>query len=231
MSWTLDNLELISELTLNHIRLSVIPIVLSFIIAVPLGWLANRNRTLRAVTISAGSLLYTIPSLPLFVILPYVLGTRVLSEINVIVALLIYGVAVMVRSAADALGSVDSTTKQAATAVGYSSWTRFWTVELPLAGPVLLAGLRVVSVSTIALVSVGAIIGSRNLGYLFLNGRQRNNLEEILVGIVASILIAVLFDLILIAIGRLLMPWQGASKLASPSPSVSGMAKPMTGGV
>ena len=233
MSWTLDNLELISELSLNHIRLSVIPIALSFVIAVPLGWLANRNRTLRAVTISAGSLLYTIPSLPLFVILPYVLGTRVLSEINVIVALLIYGVAVMVRSAADALGSVDSTTKQSATTVGYSSWTRFWTVELPLAGPVLLAGLRVVSVSTIALVSVGAIIGSRNLGYLFLNGRQRNNLEEILVGIVASILIAVLFDLILVAIGRLLMPWQRASKLASPSPSpsVSGMAKPMAGGL
>lgn len=217
MSWTLDNLELISELTLNHIRLSIIPIVLSFVIAVPLGWLANRNRTLRAVTISAGSLLYTIPSLPLFVILPYLLGTRVLSEINVIVALLIYGVAVMVRSAADALASVDTTTKQAATAVGYSSWTRFWTVELPLAGPVLLAGLRVVSVSTIALVSVGAIIGSRNLGYLFLNGRQRNNLEEILIGIVASILIAVIFDVILVAIGRLLMPWQSARKVATES--------------
>lgn len=212
MRWTLDNLELILDLTLNHIRLSVIPIVLSFVIAVPLGWLANRNRTLRAVTISAGSLLYTIPSLPLFVILPYLLGTRVLSEINVIVALLIYGVAVMVRSAADALASVDATTKQVATAMGYSSWMRFWRVELPLAGPVLLAGLRVVSVSTIALVSVGAIIGSRNLGYLFLNGRQRNNLEEILVGIVASILIAVLFDVILVAIGRMLMPWKSAGR-------------------
>ena len=166
MSWTLDNLDLVAELTLSHIRLSVVPIVLSFVIAVPLGWVANRNPTLRAVTISAGSLLYTIPSLPLFVILPYILGTRVLSEVNVLVALTIYGVAVMVRSAADALASVDKDTRQAATAVGYSSWTRFWRVELPLAGPVLLAGLRVVSVSTIALVSVGAIIGSRNLGYL-----------------------------------------------------------------
>jgi len=213
MSWTLDNLELIIELTLNHIRLSVIPIVLSLVIAVPLGWLANRNRTLRGVTISAGSLLYTIPSLPLFVILPYILGTRVLSEINVVVALTIYGVAVMVRSAADALASVDVSTRQAASAMGYSTWSRFWTVELPLAGPVLLAGLRVVSVSTIALVSVGAIIGSRNLGYLFLNGRQRNNLEEILIGIVASILIALLFDLILVAIGRVLMPWNHASRV------------------
>ena len=213
MSWTLDNLDLVAELTLSHIRLSVVPIVLSFVIAVPLGWVANRNPTLRAVTISAGSLLYTIPSLPLFVILPYILGTRVLSEVNVLVALTIYGVAVMVRSAADALASVDKDTRQAATAVGYSSWTRFWQVELPLAGPVLLAGLRVVSVSTIALVSVGAIIGSRNLGYLFLNGRQRNNLEEILIGIVASILIALLFDVILVALGRVLMPWQTTAPL------------------
>ncbi len=219
MSWTLDNFELVIELTLNHIRLSVIPIVLSLVIAVPLGWVANRNRTLRGVTISAGSLLYTIPSLPLFVILPYILGTRVLSEVNVIVALTIYGVAVMVRSAADALASVDASTRQAASAMGYSTWSRFWTVELPLAGPVLLAGLRVVSVSTIALVSVGAIIGSRNLGYLFLNGRQRNNLEEILIGIVASILIALLFDLILVMIGRILMPWQRASRVRAAAPS------------
>ena len=77
----------------------------------------------------------------------------------------------------------------------------------------LLAGLRVVSVSTIALVSVGAIIGSRTLGSLFLNGRQRNNLEEILIGIVASILIALLFDVILVALGRVLMPWQTTAPL------------------
>lgn len=216
MNWTLDNLDLVAELTLNHARLSVVPIALAFVIAVPLGWVANRNGTLRAITISAGSLLYTIPSLPLFVILPYILGTRVISEINLIVALLIYGVAVMVRSAADALSSVDATTRQAATAMGYSPWSQFWTVELPLAGPVLLAGLRVVSVSTIALVSVGAIIGSRNLGYLFLNGRQRNNLEEILVGIVASVLIAVVFDLILVLLGRLLLPWHTAAHGRTP---------------
>ena len=229
MSWTLENLDLVVDLALNHIRLSVIPIVLSFAIALPLGWLANRNRALRAVTIGAGSLLYTIPSLPLFVMLPYILGTRVLSEINLLVALLIYGVAVMVRSAADALVSVDDTTIQAATAIGFSPVSRFWKVELPLAGPVLLAGVRVVSVSTIALVSVGAIIGSRNLGYLFLNGRQRNNLEEILVGIVASVLIALIFDLLLVALGRVLMPWQRASRTGvlsarQPRPPVRGGA-------
>ena len=212
MSWTLDNLDLVAELTLNHVRLSMLPIVLSLLIAVPLGWLANRSGTLRAVTITTGSLLYTIPSLPLFVILPYLLGTRFLSEANVVVALIISGVAMMLRSATDALASVDPAARQAATAMGYSPWTRFWTVELPLAGPVLLAGLRVVSASTIALLSVGAIIGSRNLGYLFINGRQRNNLEEILVGIVASVLIALLFDRILVLLGRVLLRWPEANR-------------------
>ena len=219
MSWTFANLDLILELTLNHIRLSVIPIVLGFAIALPLGWLASRRAPFRAVIVSGGSLLYTLPSLPLFVMLPYLLGTKVLSEINVIVALTIYAVAVMVRSSADALAATPAAAKEAATALGFSALSRFWRVEFPLAGPVLLAGVRVVSVSTIALVSVGAIIGSRNLGYLFTNGKQRDFLEEILVGIVASLVIALVFDLILVAIGRLLMPWHHASRIPGRMPS------------
>ncbi len=207
MSWTLSNLDLVLELSLAHIRLAVLPIVLSFVLAIPLGWLANRNATARAIVISAGSLLYTIPSLPLFVILPLVLGTRVLDETNLVVALTIYGVAVMVRSAADGLAAVDRATVDAANAMGFSTFARFWKVELPLAGPVLLAGLRVVSVSTIALVSVGVIIGSRNLGYLFQNGKQRGILEEVGVGIVASVVIALIFDLLIVLAGRGLLPW------------------------
>ncbi len=140
--------------------------MLSFVLAIPLGWLANRNSVTRSVVITAGSLLYTIPSLPLFVILPLVIGTQVLDSTNLVVALTIYGVAIMTRSAADALASVDTTTIDASTAMGYSPASRFFRVELPLAGPVLLAGIRVVSVSTIALVSVGVIIGSDNLGLL-----------------------------------------------------------------
>lgn len=210
MNWTLSNLDLILELTLNHIRLAILPIVLSFVLALPLGWLANRNRTLRTIVITTGSLLYTIPSLPLFVILPIVIGTTVLSDTNLIVGLTIYGVAVMVRSAADGLASVDPTTIDAASAIGFSTWTRFWRVELPLAGPVLLAGMRVVSVSTIALVSVGVLIGSQNLGYLFQNGRARQILEEVVVGMVLSLLIALLFDVLLVLIGRLLLPWNSA---------------------
>ena len=207
MSWTFDNLDLIGEATLNHVRLAIIPIVVSFVLSVPLGWVANRTPLLRSVVITGGSLLYTIPSLPLFVILPLIIPTRVLDDTNLVVALCIYGVAIMSRSAADALASVDQTTVDVATAVGYSSMTRFFKVELPLAGPVLLAGIRVVSVSTIALVSVGVIIGSKNLGYLFQNGKQRGILEEVVVGIVISLLLALIFDLIILLIGRILMPW------------------------
>lgn len=207
MRWTISNAGLITDLTLNHIRLSVIPIVVSFVLSIPLGWLANRNRVLRSVVITGGSLLFTIPSLPLFVILPLVIPTRVLDETNLVVALSIYGVAIMARSAADALASVSEPTMDACTAIGFSSAARFFRVRLPLAGPVLLAGIRVVSVSTIALVSVGVIIGSQNLGFLFQNGKQRGILSEVVVGILISLLLALFFDLIIVTIGRLLMPW------------------------
>ncbi|MEJ7647422.1 MAG: ABC transporter permease subunit [Nakamurella sp.] len=225
MSWTFDNLDLIGELTLNHVKLAIIPIVLSFVLSIPLGWLANRNRASRAVVITGGSLLYTIPSLPLFVVLPLILPTRVLDEANLVVALTIYGVAVMTRSAADALASVDATTIDASTAIGYSRSARFWRVELPLAGPVLLAGIRVVSVSTIALVSVGVIIGSRNLGLLFREGKQRGILEEVVVGILVSLLLALIFDVIIVLIGRVLMPWlRDPSNRTEQEPQMLGVA-------
>ncbi len=207
MNWTFNNLDLIREVTLTHVRLAVLPIVLSFLLSIPLGWLANRTPLMRSIVITTGSLLYTIPSLPLFVILPLIIPTGVLDDTNLVVALTIYGVAIMARSAADALASVDRSTIDASTAMGYSSSVRFFRVELPLAGPVLLAGIRVVSVSTIALVSVGVIIGSKNLGYLFQNGKQRGILEEVVVGILISLLLALLFDLLIVAVGRVLMPW------------------------
>jgi osmoprotectant transport system permease protein len=238
VTWLWGNFPLVLDLTLNHIRLSIIPIVLGFVIAVPLGRLTLTSRFARATMITAMSLLYTIPSLPLFVILPAIIGTRVLSDTNLIVALTIYAVAIMVRATSDAFFSVSADTKQAATAMGFSAWRRFWRVEFPLAGPVMLAGLRVVSVSTIALVSVGVLIGSENLGYLFTNGKQRNNLEEVAVGIVATLLIALLFDLILVAVGRILMPWvradRGARRRAArdvvTTPLASGGTAPLTAG-
>lgn len=214
MNWLLANFPLVLELSLNHIRLSIIPIVLGFVIAVPLGRLTLVGGLTRGSIITITSLLYTIPSLPLFVILPSILGTKVLSEANLIVALTIYAVAIMVRASADAFSSVSADTKQAATAMGFSSWKRFWRVDFPLAGPVMLAGIRVVSVSTIALLSVGALIGSDNLGYLFTNGQARGNLEEVGVGIIASLIIALVFDVVLVLLGRLLLPWSRVDRVS-----------------
>lgn len=213
MSWLFDNFDLVASLTANHAALSVVPIILGFSIAVPLGWIANRWVVLRSWIIAVGSILYTIPSLPLFVILPYIIGTQITDERNIIIALTIYALAILIRTVADAFAAVPTDAIEASRAVGYSSWNRFWKVELPLAGPVLLAGLRVVSASTIALVSVGAIIGSANLGYLFTNGKQRDFLEEILIGIGASFLIALVFDIVLVLLGRLLMPWNRRNSL------------------
>ncbi|ANJ27248.1 ABC transporter permease [Agromyces aureus] len=228
MNWVISNFDLVVTLTVNHVRLSVVPIIVGFVIAVPLARIAVTGRTARAIIITSTSLLYTIPSLPLFVILPAILGTKVLSDINLIVALSIYAVAIMVRAAADAFSSVSGDVKQASLAMGYSRWQQFWRVEFPLAGPVLLAGMRVVSVSTIALVSVGVLIGSENLGYLFTNGKQRGILEEVVTGIVASLLIALVFDLILVLLGRLLLPWNRKDRTTSAQAET--MRLPITAG-
>ncbi|UYN84584.1 MAG: ABC transporter permease [Microcella sp.] len=212
MTWVLNNLDLILQLTLQHIRLSIIPIVLGFVIALPLGWVAYRYRLTRGLVLTLVGLLYTIPSLALFVILPPLLGTRILSEANVLIALTIYAVAIMTRSVAEALASVDGGVTQAATAMGYSGWGRFMTVDLPLAGPVLLAGLRVVAVSTVSLLTVGIVVGVQSLGYLFTNGFQRQIIEQVLAGVVMTVLIALMFDAILVLLGRWLMPWARLSQ-------------------
>lgn len=215
MTWVLANLDLILQLTLQHIRLSIIPIVLGFLIALPLGWVAYRYRLTRGLVLTLVGLLYTIPSLALFVVLPPLLGIGFLSEANVIIALTIYAVAIMARSVAEALASVDHGVKQAATAMGYSSWGRFISVDLPLAGPVLLAGLRVVAVSTVSLLTVGIVVGVQSLGYLFTNGFQRGIVEQVLAGVVMVVLIALLFDGLLVVLGRWLMPWTRVDRTAS----------------
>lgn len=207
MSWLIENAGQIWQLTLVHASLSAVPIVVGFVLAIPVGWLTNRYRASRGTVLAIVGLLYAIPSLPLFIVLPGVLGTRILDPLNIVVALSLYALAIMVRTASDAFASVDIDVKLSATAVGFSTWRRFWSVELPLAGPVLLSGIRVVSVSTISLLSVGSVIGVTSLGYLFLDGFQRNFPLEIIVGIVGTIVIAVIFDLILALLGRLLLPW------------------------
>ncbi len=211
MEWAVDNLGLILELSVEHLRQSAIPIVLGFLLSLPLGWIAWRYRLVRGPIIVLTGLLYTIPSLALLILLPSVLGYSAISPSNLITALTIYAVAILVRAVSDGLDSVDDGVRQAATAVGYGAFRRFWTVEFPLAGPVILAGLRVTAVSTISLATVGILIGVENLGYLFTNGLQRRIVDEVLAGVVAVVVIALIIDLLLLLAGRALMPWTRAT--------------------
>ncbi|MBX3094983.1 MAG: ABC transporter permease [Cryobacterium sp.] len=217
MNWLVNNLDLVLELSLQHVRLAVLPIVLGFALSLPIGWLAWRFRFSRGLVLTVIGLLYTIPSLALFVLLPPALGISFLSELNVTIALTVYAVALMTRSVTEGLAAVGPSVRVAATAMGYSTWGRFWRVEFPLAGPVMLAGLRVVAVSTVSLVTVGVFVGVRSLGYLFTDGLQRGIVLEIVTGIVMTVVIALLLDLVLVVLGRILMPWQ---RLFAPSATV-----------
>lgn len=210
MSWVLANLDLIGSLSWAHIRQSLLPLVVGFAISLPLGWLAWRVRPLRSPVVVTTGLLYTIPSLALLTMLPAVLGVAPFVEINLMVALTLYALALLVRTVVDGLASVDEDVRLAATAMGYGSLRRVWAVELPLAGPVILAGLRVAAASTVALATVGILVGVTNLGYLFTNGLQRRIIPEVLAGIGAVVVITIAVDALLVLAGRVLLPWSKA---------------------
>ena len=155
-------------------------------------------------------LLYTIPSLALFILLPPLLGTKILDPVNVIVAMTVYTVALLTRTVADGLSSVDASTQQAAIAMGYGSFARFRAVDLPLAVPVIAAGLRVAAVSNVSIVSVASLIGISQLGYFLTDGYARSFPTEVWVGIVACLLLALVFDLVIQVVPRVLTPWTRA---------------------
>ncbi|WP_104117180.1 ABC transporter permease [Arthrobacter sp. B1805] len=207
MDWFLGNLDYIWLHARLHLFQAIVPLLLGVLVAVPMAQVARLNRTVGSVLLTGSSILYTIPSLAMFVFLPVVLGTKVIDPINVIVALSIYAFSLLVRSTLDALNSIDDGVRQAAVAMGYKPMRRFLTVDLPLSLPVLFAGLRVVSVTNISLVSVGALIGVPSLGTLFTDGLFRSFPTEIAVGIVIILLLALVMDLVLVLAERLLTPW------------------------
>ena len=218
MDWVLDNVALIISLSLDHLRLSVIPIVMGFLVSLPLGWYAHRYAWSRGIVLTTVGLLYTVPSLALFMLLPPVLGISMVSQTNVLVALTLYAAAIMVRNAADAFASIDPAALRAATALGYAQWGRFFAVELPLAGPVLLAGLRVVAVSTVSLVTVGVLVGVPSLGYFFTDGFQRRIVPEVATGVIMTFLVAMALDAVLVLLGRILLPWSHLAIASTMSP-------------
>lgn len=210
MSWILDHLGDIWDYAVQHAWLAGLPLILGLAIAVPLGWLARRRRWLYAPIVVGTGLLYTIPSLALFILMPLVLGTRILDAENVVAAMTIYTVALLTRTVADGLGSVPESVAASATAMGFGPLRRLLTVELPLAVPVIAAGLRVAAVSNVSIVSVAALIGVPQLGSLFTDGFYRDFLDPIVAGLVGCVVLALLFDLLIVAVARLLTPWQRA---------------------
>ena len=216
MEWFLANTGMILERGGQHLVLALVPMILGLLFSIPLAQLARKNNALRSVVLTASSLLYTIPSLALFIILPTILGTRILDPLNVVVALTIYAVALLVRAALDAFDSVDADVSQAAQAMGFKPLARFLQVDLPLSLPVMFAGLRVVSVSNISLVSVAALLGVGNLGMLFTDGLQRDFVTEVVVGIVAILVLALVMDAVLVLLERILTPWERAGNMRGP---------------
>ena len=207
MTWLMANLPTVRELLLAHLAQAVPTVVAAFLLTLPLACLARRVRKVRAVLVTSSSLLYAVPSLALFVVLPMVLGTSIRSPVNVVVATTLYGMSQLAPAAVSALEAVDTGVLDAATAMGMGRARRFVTVELPLAGPAILAGLRVVTVSTISLTTIGAVLGVRSLGHLFTDGFQRGIISEIVTGVVATVLLAVLLDVLVVAAGWLALPW------------------------
>ena len=207
MHYLINHLPTAWALTVIHLRLSLVPVLAGVAIALPWGVLAWRTTALRRLTTVAASAVFTIPSLALFVVLPLVIPTRILDEANVIVALTLYTTALLVRGVFEALDAVPLQVRDAASAVGYPPITRLLKVELPLAIPVLVAGLRVVVVTNISMVSVGAVIGIGGLGTWFTEGYQANKSDQIVAGILAIFVLAVIIDVALMFAGRIATPW------------------------
>jgi len=210
--WIQNNLPDIASLLGQHALLAVVPVVAALLIALPLGYLVFRTGRAANPVLAVLGVIYSIPSLALFVALPLVLRTPILDPLNVAVALTIYSVALLVRSVVDGLRSVPRDVKQSASAVGFSRWGRLLRVELPLAMPVVFAGLRVVTVSNIALVTVAVLVASGGLGQLFLRGYNSIFYTPLIVGLVLTVVLALLADAIILLIQRGTLPWAGGRR-------------------
>lgn len=199
-----------------HTWLSVVPVVVGLVIALPLGWLARRYRIVYPSMMTVTGLLYTIPSIALFVLIPPLLGLDSLDPLQVPIALTIYSVALLVRVVADGLASVPEDTLQAATAIGFTRLQRFFRVELPIAVPVISAGLRVAVVANVSIVAVAGTIGFLNLGSLFDQGYQLSTptpyYPPIVLGIILCVILALALDFAVVALNRALTPWRKAAR-------------------
>jgi osmoprotectant transport system permease protein len=203
-SWVSSNGPLIWQLTRENAYLGVVPALIGLVISLPLGIVAARWRWFYPPVLAAVNILYAVPSLALFIALIPAFG---LTDTTVIIALTVFSLCVILPNVVAGMQAVPAAVKQAATAMGYGWLRSLVTVELPLATPVIIAGLRIGVVAGISLASVGQLIGVSSLGYLFIDGLQRSFPTEIWVGLFLVIVLALVCDLILIIIRRALTPW------------------------
>ncbi len=207
MTWVVNNWQWIAELTGIHLAFSVAALAVSLVVALPLGRLANRWRLGREAILGLVGVVYAIPSLPMFIIIPVLTGTPIRSSATMVVVLSAYGVALLTRTVADAFEAVSNEVRDQAIALGFGPLRRILAVEMPLAGPVILAGFRVVIVSTVSLVTVGAVVGIQSLGSLFTDGFQRGIVAEVMAGIIMTLVLALALDGLAVLAGRILFPW------------------------
>jgi len=196
--------SLLTDATVQHLWLTVVSVLIGLALALPLALLARRYPKLEGGVVGTTTAIYTIPSLALFSILVPVSG---LSAATVITGLALYSLTILVRNIVEGLHAIPADVIEAAQGMGYSKRRLLLTVELPLALPSLMAGLRVAAVSTVALVTVGAIVSYGGLGNLLLQAVNTQFKPQVLTASVLCVLLAFLFDILLVGAQRLMTPW------------------------
>jgi osmoprotectant transport system permease protein len=202
--WLGTHTSEISHLAIQHVKLTLIAVVIGLAISLPLGIAAHRHRWIYGPVSGFSGFLYTIPSLALFALLvPYTGLSTTTAEIG----LVSYTLLILIRNIVSGLDGVPSDVQEAARGMGYSDRQLLWRVEIPLALPVIIAGVRIATVTTIGLVTVTALIGQGGLGALILQGYRQDFPTPAYAGAVLSVVLAVLGDVMLLTIQRVLTPW------------------------
>lgn len=205
-TWVGDHLSDIRHATQTHLVLTIQVVVLGVLLALPLALVSARRPLLRSVILGISSVMYTIPSLAAFALLiPY---TGLTSRWTVLIPLVSYTLVVLLRNFVSGLDAVPPEARSAADGMGFSGSQRLLRVELPLALPAIMAGVRLATVSTIGLVTVSAIIGQQSLGLLIRDGLERDFRTLVVIGALLALTIAVLSDVMLHLVARALTPWQ-----------------------
>lgn len=203
-AWIRSNVGAIADAALDHVVLTVLAVGVGFAISFVFATLIHRNRRFYSPISGLAGILYTIPSLALFAVLVPVTG---LSLLTAEIGLVSYTLLILTRHIVAGLDAVPGEIDEAAVGMGYDWRGRLLRVDLPLAMPLIVAGLRVATVTTIGLVMVTALIGEGGLGQLMLRGFNFRNYTAVYVGAIVTVGIAVVADLALIAVGRLATPW------------------------